>query len=87
MVGSAPRGQLSAWSMVKLSLHTHVEGILSGIHPYLRLMASRNSLLVRENPYFSRGIAVSQLEDPLSLASSVALDKWSGKLRLEALST
>ena len=29
---------------------------------------------------------VSQLEDPLSLASSAALDRWSGSLRLEAFS-
>ena len=29
---------------------------------------------------------VSQLEDPLSLASSAALGRWSGSLRLEAFS-
>ena len=86
MVGNAPLGQLSAWSIVKLSLQTHFEGMRSGSQPYLRLNASWNLLLFKEKLYFSRGNAVSQLEDPLSLGSSAALDRCSGSLRLEAFS-
>ena len=86
MVGNAPLGQLSASSIVKFSLQTHFEGMRSDSQPYLRLNASWNSLLFNEKLYSSRGNVVSQLEDPLSLASSAALDRWSGSLRLEAFS-
>ena len=69
MVGNAPLGQLSAWSIVKFSLQTHFEGMRSGSQPYLRLSASRNSLLVNEKLYSSRGNVFSQLEDPLVLST------------------
>ena len=58
-------GALRAGSMVKLSLQTHFAGSLSGSHPYLKLTASLNSLFDSDKLYFSRGNAVSQLEDPL----------------------
>jgi hypothetical protein len=41
---------------------------------YLRLRASLKSFLPRESPYFSNGRVVSQLEEPLSMASSTAFD-------------
>ena len=85
ILGKAPLGQLSAWSMVKVSLHTHLEGILSGNQPYLKDRASLKSLLDRWNPYFSSGRVASQEDEHLSWASSAALERWSGKLRAEAL--
>ena len=80
-------GQLGAWSKVKFSLQTHLEDNLSGSQSYLRCKASQNSLLLREKLYSSKGSVVSQLEDPFSLESCTALDKWSGRLKLEAFST
>ena len=85
ILGKAPLGQLSAWSMVKVSLHTHLEGIFSGNQPYLKDKASLKLLLERWNPYFSSGRVASREDEPLSWASSAALERWSGKLRAEAV--
>ena len=76
MVGNAPRGQPSAWSVVKFSLKAHLEGIRYDSQLYLRLSVSRNSILGREILCSSRGDVISQLEDPLSWASSAALNRW-----------
>ena len=62
-------------STVKVAPHTqYIWGyIRDGDHPYLSTRASVKAPTCRQNPYSSIGRDVSQVEAPLSLASSIAL--------------
>ena len=56
----------------------HLVGKRSGSQPYLRHRASLKSPLCKANPYSFRGKVVSQLEEPFSVASSLARLRGSG---------
>ena len=71
-------GQLSAWSEVSCLPHTQLDGSLSGVQPYLRQIAFLKLLLWREKPCWCSGRAVSKLDAPFSLASSIARLSTSG---------
>ena len=50
-------------------------GDLEGTQPYLKARASMKALLWREKPCSSSGKAVNKLDEPLSLARSMAFWK------------
>ena len=77
-VGNPPLGQFSACSMVKSKWQVHLVGNRSGSQPYLRQRASLKSPLCKANPYSFRGKVVGQLEEPFSVASSLARLRGSG---------
>ena len=78
-IGKPPLGQVKAWSIVNLVPHSQFEGVRLKGQPYLRAIASRNAPLCSLNPKSAIGKVVSQLEAPLSEASSIDLFNTSGK--------
>ena len=78
-IGRPPWGQLSAWSISRGLPQTHVVGNAGTGQPYRRQRASRNAPFGRANPWSAIGRAVSQLEAPFSLATSLACCICSGR--------
>ena len=72
MEGNPPRWQESTCSTVKLAPHSQLEGVREGIHPYLKARASTKAPSWRTKPCSSKGREISQLEEPLSRARSMA---------------
>ena len=72
MEGNPPRGQESTCSTVKLAPHSQLDGVREGAHPYLKARASTKAPLCRTKPCSSKGREVSQLEEPLLRARSMA---------------
>ena len=62
-----PRIQIIAWSASKKSPQTHTVGMSLNSQPYLNLIASLNSLLLRVKFISLKGITLSQREAPFSL--------------------
>ena len=64
--------QIIAWSASNKSPQTHTIGMSSNYQPYLHLIASLNSLLLRVKFISFKGITLSQLEAPFSFMNSTA---------------
>lgn len=79
-VGNPPFEQERACSVMKLLPQAQFVGRSTGVHPYLRAIASLKSLLCRENPCSDRGRTFNQLEAPLSWASFTANERSVGRL-------
>ena len=73
MDGNPPLGQLRACSIVNLFPQTQWDGRCCGFHPYLKHNASLKAPLWRVNTCSSMGSVESQLDEPFSVASSIAL--------------
>ena len=67
-----PRIQIKAWSASNKSPQTHTVGMSLNSQPYLDLIASLNSLLLRVKFISFKGITLSQLEAPFSFINSTA---------------
>ena len=65
-----PRLHIIAWSMLKDSPHTHLDGLLLNGQSYLNLNSSLNSRLFKLKPISEIGITVDQVEAPFSEANS-----------------
>ena len=72
MEGNPPRGQERTCSTMKLAPHSQLEGVRVVTHPYLKARVSTKAPLWRTKPCSSKGREVSQLEEPLSHARSMA---------------
>lgn len=73
-----PRLHTMAWSIVKMSQQTQVQGVSAICQSYRKWMASLNSLLFRVKFTFLTEIIASQVGAPFSEASSAALLQLSG---------
>lgn len=73
-----PRLHTMAWSTVKVSQQTQVQGVSAICQSYRKWMASLNSLLFRVKFIFLTEMIVSQVGAPFSEASSAALLLLSG---------
>ena len=67
-----PRLQTMAWSTLKTSPHTQIDGLSAISQSYLSFRASRNSPLFRLKPISPISMTVSELDAPFSEASSTA---------------
>ena len=79
MDGNPPFAHDSACSTEKLLPQAHFDGVSEGDQPYLRASASWKAPLWRAKPCSVRGRAVNQVEDPFSVAKSMALCSETGK--------
>ena len=66
-----PRLHIIAWSMLKDSPHTHLDGLLLNGQSYLNLNSSLNSRLFKLKPISEIRITLNQVEAPFSEANSM----------------
>ena len=85
MDGYPPVGQDSVCAIVNNCPQTQCEASIGGDQPYRRQRASWYAPLCRLKPYQSSGIAVSQLDAPSSVASSVECSSAAGNSGFSAV--
>ena len=85
MEGNPPLAHERACSTANFLPHAHVVGILGGVQPYRRAMASWKAPLCKVKPCSCSGTAVSHTEAPFSLARLIALLRSLGRSAARSL--